>query len=252
LPIDIPDGEQVRNERVFEIGVARNVVSAGQASHFDLIRDLPDVPVMTETLLLMELMVRERTVDLSGISQLVLGDLGAAIQVLRLAGREDASMESFPTRIEDCISGLGLDACLEAMSRRTIKRSSRPREMMGAWAHARTAAENCRILAEEGSFLMNPEEAYLVGLFHTIGSLPAVLGWTMPLAGGPDAVGLRLAQAWSLPRCVIEYFTPLRSIAGVNRWREIVRQAHRESACSLSEEVVYEQSIGSLAHAISS
>ena len=242
----------MRNERVFEIGIARNAVSAGPASHFDLIRDLPDVPVMTETLLLMELMVRERSVDLSEISQLVLGDLGAAIQVLRLAGHDDVSMEGFPTRIEDCISGLGLDVCLEAMSRRTIKRSSRSREMMESWAHARTMAENCRNLAEEGSFSMNPEDAYLVGLFHTIGSLPAVLGWAMPPVGGPEAIGLRLAQAWSLPRCVIEYFTPLRSIIRVNRWKEIVRQAHHEKACSLGDEMVYGQAVGSLAHAISS
>lgn len=244
----------MRNDRVLEIGIARNGVSARQPSHFDLVRNLPDVPVMSETLLLMELMVRERTVDLNGISQLVLGDLGAAIQVLRLAGREAASFDGLPTRIEDCISGLGLQACLETMSRRTIKRSSRPREMMGAWAHARTVAENCRLLAEETSFSMNPEHAYLVGLFHTLGSLPAVLGWdrTMQLSGDSDAVGLRLAQAWSLPRCVIEYFAPSRSTAGANRWKEIVRQAHHESACSLSDQVAQGQPIGSLAHAISS
>jgi len=243
----------VRNERVFEIGTARNGFLGGQQSQFDLVRDLPDIPVMSETLLLMELMVRERAVDLKDIAQLVLGDLGAALQVLRRAGREDASVESLPARIEDCISGLGLHACLEAMSRRTIKRSARHPEMIEAWAHARTVAENCRALAEETSFSINPDDAYLVGLFHGIGSLPAVLGWdrTMQISGSPEVIGLRMAQAWSLPRCVALYFAPIRPISGANLWREIVRQAHQETECILGHSHA-PHPIDALAHALSS
>ena len=244
----------MRNERVLEIGIARNGFSAGQHSQFDLVRDLPDIPVMSETLLLMELMIRERAVDLSEISELVLGDLGAALQVLRRAGREDLSVEGLPVRIEDCISGLGLHACLEAMSRRTIRRTARHPEMIEAWAHARTVAENCRSLAEETSFSLNPDDAYLVGLFHGIGSLPAVLGWnrTMQITGSPEAIGLRMAQAWSLPRCVAEYFAPLRPISSANLWREIVRQAHQDGDCILGSYLHLEQSIGALAPAASS
>lgn len=242
----------MRNEKVFEIGFALDGFSGGQLSQFNFVRDLPDVPVMSETLLLMELMVRARSVDLSEVSQLVLGDLGAALQVLRLAGREEACSEGLPRRIEDCISGLGLYACLEAMSRRTIKRSSRSPEMMEIWAHARTVAENCRSLAEETSFSMNLEDAYLVGLFHAIGSLPAVLGWdrTVRLSGNPEVLGQRMAQAWALPRCVAEYFAPVRSISGTNRWREIVRQAHHQASCSSNDHGRLEQ--GTLARAISS
>lgn len=244
----------MRNERVFEIGIARNALSAGQLSQFDLVRDLPDVPVMSETLLLMELMVRERTVDLGGISQLVLGDLGAALQVLRRAGREDAYADGLPARIEDCIAGLGLHACLEAMSKRTIRRSARHPEMIEAWAHARRVAENCRSLAEETAFSINPDDAYLVGLFHGIGSLPAALGWdrTVQISGGPETIGLRMAQAWALPRCIAEYFTPLRPISNANLWREIVRQAHQETDCVFGDSSHLQQPVGALMHAVSS
>ena len=49
---------------------------------------LPAVPVMPETLLLLDLVAQEPTVDLRGMSQLVLDDMGATLQILRLAGRE--------------------------------------------------------------------------------------------------------------------------------------------------------------------
>jgi len=243
----------VRNERVFEIGTARGIW-AGQQSQFDPVRELPDVPVMSETLLLMELMVRGRSVDLSEVSELVLGDLGAALQVLRLAGRECAAGDDLPRRIEDCISGLGLHACLESMSRCTIKRSSRSPEMIDAWTHARAIAESCQALAEETSPSMSAEDAYLVGLFHAIGSLPFVLGWdrTIELTGNPEVLGLRMAQAWSLPSCVAEYFAPLRSISGPNRWREMVRQAHHRANCSMADDLLIEANMGNWARALSS
>ena len=115
-------GGAVRNEKVFEIEAARNTL------HFqlhepnlnrELDRELPDAPVMSDTLLMLELAVRERVVDLSEVTQLVLGDLGAAIQIMRLAGREGLS-----GRMENCISGLGVQACLDAVARRPIKRGT--------------------------------------------------------------------------------------------------------------------------------
>ncbi len=65
-------------------------------AQLDLVREFPDVPVLSETLLLMELKIRDRAVDLTEISHLVLSDLGAVLQIMRLAGREDGSAESRP------------------------------------------------------------------------------------------------------------------------------------------------------------
>ncbi len=132
-------------------------------------------------------------------------------------------------RIEDCISGLGLQACLEAMSRQTVKRRNRLPAIVETWSHARMIAENCRFLAEEDMLPINPDDAYLVGLFHAIGSMPEILGWdwTVPAFSDPDLVGLRMAEAWSLPGCVVEYFCELRSISKTNRWTGIVQRAHQ-------------------------
>lgn len=218
-------------KKVFEIGTARSAAPFGKLNSVDLVRNLPDVPVLSETLLLMELKSRDRAVDLSEISQLVLGDLGAVLQIMRLAADEDVSEDSRPMRIEDCISGLGLPACLEAMSRQTVKRRNRPAAIVETWTHAQLVAENCRYLAEENIVAAHPDEAFMLGLFHTIGSLPEVLGWdwTTPFCDEPDLMGLRMAEAWSLPDCVVEYFTELRSASKQGRWRDIVHRAHRQA-----------------------
>jgi HDOD domain-containing protein len=241
----------VLEKRVFEFGTARGAVIPGPLSPVDLmrdpagdlVRDLPDVPVLSETLLLMELKSRDRAVDLTEISQLVLGDLGAVIQIMRLAGSEDFSVESRPTRIEDCISGLGVQACIEAMSRQTIKRRNRPAAIVETWTHAQTVAENCRSLAEENIVAVNPDEAFLVGLFHTIGSLPEVLGWewTTPISSDPDLAGLRMADAWSLPQCVVDYFSEPQSLSKPGRWRDIVHRAHRQGSLRVREEALDER-----------
>jgi hypothetical protein len=237
----------VLEKRVFEIGFGGGAASAYKLSHVDGMRDLalelPDVPVLSETLLLMELKSRDRAVDLTEISQLVLGDLGAALQIMRLAGREDCFAEDLPTRIEDCISGLGLQACIEAMSRQTVKRRHRPAAIVETWTHAQTVAQSCRSLAEENVIAVNPDEAFLVGLFHTIGMLPEVLGWdwTTSRCSDPDLAGLRMAEGWSLPQCVVEYFSELQSLSEPGKWREIVHRAHRQGSLRVYEEALDER-----------
>jgi hypothetical protein len=233
----MPGGGTVQEKRVIEIGISRNAVPFGQLTPLELVRDLPDVPVLSETLLLMELKVRDRAVDLGEISQLVRGDLGAVIQIMRLAAREDASAECRPTRIEDCISGLGLLACVEAMSKQTVKRRNRPPAIVEAWTHAQVIAQYCRLLAEENRVSANPDEAFLVGLLHGIGSLPDVLGWdwTNQLFGDPELAGLKMAEAWSLPACVVGYFSELRPLPKPNRWTEIVERAHLQASLHVED-----------------
>jgi hypothetical protein len=233
----MPGDGMVLKEKVFEIATARNALSASPTIALDLVRDLPDVPVLSETLLLMELKVRERAVDLNEISQLVLSDLGACLQIMRLAGREDSPSGDHLKRIEDCISGLGLQACIEAMSRRTIMRSRRQPAVLETWLHARIIAENCRFLAEEASWPVSPDEAYVVGLFHPIGTLPDVFDWDCSafLSNDPSLAALRMAEAWSLPPCVVEYFSELRPFSNSHRWTQIVEQAHQQASLPLVE-----------------
>ena len=58
----------------------------------------PAIPIMQETLLLLDLAAQESSVDLREMSQLVLDDLGATLQILRLAGREYDNSHDRPLR----------------------------------------------------------------------------------------------------------------------------------------------------------
>ena len=59
--------------------------------------DLPGVPALAATLLKMELELHESSTDLRGFSEAVLGDVGATIQILRLAGRNTDRRATAPS-----------------------------------------------------------------------------------------------------------------------------------------------------------
>jgi hypothetical protein len=202
----------------------RDSLNDRQPLRFEVSPDLPDAPVMPETLLMLDLLVQEPCVDLRQMSDLVLGDVGATLQILRLAGREYGTALDRPTRIADCIADLGLRACLKAVSAQSMGRRGRLRDIASFWDHSRAVATQCKLVAQD-MFDIDPEEAYLAGLFHGIGSLPALLGWK---DSGEEsaATGLRLAKLWSLPACVTELCGEMQVPGFASRWSGVVRKAH--------------------------
>jgi hypothetical protein len=191
-------------------------------------QDLPDVPVLPETLLRVDLEVQEPCVDLREMSEVVLSDLGATVQILRLAGLELSDAETRPARIEDCICDLGLSACLEALWAGTIANDYRYEGVVETWAHSREIAHYSKLVAEDMPDV-NPDEAYMVGLLHTIGLLPQALGWYGSQSRPVDAAlaGLQMARQWALPQVAVEYFRELNLEHCTSPWPEIVHRAHR-------------------------
>jgi HD-like signal output (HDOD) protein len=196
---------------------------------------------MPETLLMLDLLVQEPCVDLRQMSELVLGDFGATLQILRLAGREYGTAADRPVRIADCIADLGLRACLKSVSTPTIGRQGRKRDIAEFWEHARTVAFQSRQVAQDMPEI-DPEQAYLAGLFHGLGSLPALLGWKEYGTVDTTATAFRLAKAWSLPISIIEFCAEMLSSNKPARWSVIVREAHFCSTRS-SIECSFEQDI---------
>lgn len=219
------------SRKVIEIGSGRG---SGERGQIISLVNLPDVPVMPETLLLLDLGAQEKPVDLGEMTRVVLSDSGATLQILRLAGRERAFGEERPTRIEDCISALGVQACVETVSRRTLSRAKDNPAIMETWLHAKQTAESCKQIAEKMTGSISPNEAYLTGLLHELGSLPAILDWEPMLAEttDPDLAGLKLAENWFLPECVVDYFSELRNLRTGSRWTGIVQRAHEMSELS--------------------
>jgi hypothetical protein len=221
----------VANQTVFDIQIRRDSPTDHQPLHLETSRDNPDFPVMPETLLLLDLLVQEPCVDLRQMSELVLADLGATLQILRLAGREYGEADDRPVRIADCISDLGLSPCLKAVSAQTIGHHQRKSEVTGLWAHSREIAKCSKLVAQEMTDI-DPDEAYLVGLLHAIGLAPAILGWRESSVADDSLVGLRLAKRWSLPRCVMDFFGEKQMSRYATRWSAIVQKAHMRATRS--------------------
>jgi HD-like signal output (HDOD) protein len=215
----------VANQTVFDIQIRRDSPTDRQPLRLETSRDNPDIPVMPETLLLLDLLVQESCVDLRQMSELLLADLGATLQILRLAGREYGTTDDRPIRIADCISDLGLRPCLKAVSAQTIGRHEHKSEIAELWAHSREIANRSRLVAQDMPDI-DPEEAYLVGLLHAIGLAPAALGWRDSGVADEALVGLKLAKRWSLPHCVMEFFSERQLPRYSNRWSTIVQEAH--------------------------
>lgn len=192
----------------------------------DLPEDFPAVPALPETLLLMELKTQEFSVDLREMSSLVLSDLGATLQILRLAASESDSVEERPVRIEDCISSLGMQTCLAAVGQQAVLTSLWHRELPEVWAHAREVARACRAAAPAAG--VRSDEAYLVGLLHAIGSLPQLLGWRRSPSHlkDPARAAVLLSEQWLLPPAVQEFCQAWESGRTENRWVRMLRMAH--------------------------
>jgi hypothetical protein len=217
----------VSNHRVFEFSLRGASSINCRTEQSDLIRELPDVPVLSGTLLAMELIIGQGSVDLAQVSQLVLSDLGATLQILRQAQRENVMGGSRLERVEDCISGLGLDRCFEAMAKRLITRSTHSACVYSAWHRAREIAVTSKLVAEKLALDVTSEDAYLVGLAHGIGILPQILewDWITHFGGNSDLAGLRIAQDWRLPRCIVEYFLDRVTCESQTQWTTIVDHA---------------------------
>lgn len=213
------------NGRVFEIGAKREAERGGKKS---LSSRLPAVPVLPATLLMMELSAQEDPVDLRQLSQAVLSDPGAALQILRKSGSEYSSSEARPARIEECISALGVQACLDVASRRPLSRGMDKQAILQLWEHSRDIAVYCRRVAEAEFEDVNSDEAHLIGLLHDLGAVPTILNWRPVIAawGNPATAALRLAEKWLLPESVVAYFAERECRDEAGKWTAIVQRAH--------------------------
>ena len=227
--------------RVFEYPSGRFLFAKAQPFKCEVADQLPAVPALPQTLVALEFQLRESPVDLSEFSSTVLGDLGATIQILRLAGLEYGDAEDRPVRIEDCIADLGVEECFRAAQKGTFIKGAFNRTVFETWSHSREIARNCWQIADAASGIVHPYEAYLAGLLHGIGALPSLLGWQRSDSSlDRNLVALRMAERWSFPACLKDYFREI-SIPGCNpQVSTIVAEAHRLAAdpsarCPLTE-----------------
>lgn len=194
-----------------------------QLESADVIWEPPALPILPETLLYFELSVGQQIVTLDEMTDVVLRDPGATIQILRAAALEVGFCDDRECRIEDCVAALGVSGCIDALKDETSVRGGLKPEIRKVWSHAQKIAENCVYLAEEHGIGLPLRDAYLVGLYHELDTLPSLLGWNAKSANLSTAL---LVHAWSLPECVRAFFMEQQ---GETQWTplsELVRLAH--------------------------
>ena len=232
----------VLNTSVFEFPTGRTIVHESQDFQDAWTDDLPGVPALPDTLLALEVLLLEHVVDLHTISQVILGDLGATLQVLRLAGCEYGNAPDRPLRIQDCISDLGLQRCFEAIGRGGPVSRHYRRSLSEIWRHSREIAGRTCMIAAEADCGIRPDEAWIAGLLHSIGILPDLLDWKGIQSNlDQTAVALTLADRWCLPSVVKDALCGFYVPGYDARWSHILHSAHlvngqTSGLCALTQE----------------
>jgi hypothetical protein len=180
---------------------------------------LDRVPVMSATVLGLDMLLHEPCIDLRLASDLVLSDVGATIKVLRLISREYDFVAERPSRMGECLASLDVDDWFGAISAQTFPCDRDNSATTAVWKHCRLVAQYAQLVAESLDDV-SPEDAYLVGLLHEIETIPTVLGWPNL---GPGTI---LATEGSLPLFVLAAMGSVNDSCSSSTWRFILTAAH--------------------------
>jgi hypothetical protein len=184
---------------------------------------LNKVPVMSATVLGLEMLLQEPFVDLRRVSELILSDVGATIQILRLIGEEYDDPIDRPSRMGECIASLDVDTWFGAISARTFADDWEHSAATAAWKHCRLIAQYAQLVSESIEEI-SPDDAYLVGLLHGVGTIPAALGWRFSDCDGRGAL---LEMEESLPLFVLAALRGTSDSPASPIWSFVLTSAHK-------------------------
>ncbi len=179
---------------------------------------------MSATVLGLEILLHEPCIDLRMASELVLSDVGATIQILRLIGREYEFATEHPYRMGDCLASLDAGTWFDAISARTFACDREHAATTALWNHCRLVAQYAQLVAESLDGI-SPEEAYLVGLLHEIGAIPKVLSWPNDGLDDSESASL-LAMEGSLPLFVLSAIQSTNDSGSSSTWKIVLTSAH--------------------------
>lgn len=185
-------------------------------------------PVLASTHLCMELFSQQSAVDLRATAELLRRDPGAVLRTFAAIADEIHNPHARPERLEDCIASLGTSRLLRALGAPSCSWEEQAR--LAAFArHALTIARLCRLAAS--SLGVCQERAYLVGLLHSVGSLPIELGRTLPsTVDENEATALSIVRQHHLPAALRHALeTVYRNDPG-SLWVALIQAAHELSS----------------------
>ncbi len=178
------------------------------------------VPTMPSTVLGLELLLQDQSLDLQMASDLILRDVGATLQIMRLMSLELPYPESGPFRMATCLATLDTASWFAALSTNTMSYSTTPNELSGLWKHSRSVAQFAKLIAESLGEV-SPEDAYLAGLMHEVEHIGLLLG---KYSHAGTTQGPRLNQI--LSGSVMAALQSAKQRGSGSIWRYLLASAH--------------------------
>lgn len=185
---------------------------------------LDDVPVMSATVLGLDLVLHELCIDFQMVSELVLSDVGATILILQLIDREFDFAAERPFRIGDCIASLDVSTWFGAISARSFTCNAEHAATTSLWRHCRLVAQYAQLVAESLGGV-SPEDAYLVGLLHEVRAIESIMS-SQKGSQGTAGRSTWFAMEESLPLFVLDAIHPEDDCGAPSAWTFILNAAH--------------------------
>lgn len=183
------------------------------------------LPVLSSTQVCLELTMQRRSVDVRAAVELLGRDPGAVLRIFSTVAREYPDPQDRPERLDDCIGGLTSHDLLTSLHDPPSIRSEQRAFVPFARHGAVIAYYACAAAASVG---LPPDRARLIGLLHSLGTMPRELG-RMPSPEPVEeqgAVARVLAQNYGVPAAL------WRALDGVHRadsgsvWAALICAAH--------------------------
>ena len=191
------------------------------------------VPVMPATVFGLDMLLQESNIDLQIASELVLSDVGATIHTLRLVGKEYEIAAERPSRMCECIAGLDTALWFETISTQRLVGDREHSATTAIWKHSHSVAQCARFVAESMDDIL-PEDAYMVGLLHGIGAIPAALDWSES-----KLFSAMTAMEETLPPFVLAAMRGAEDPSCSSVWRFVLTAAHRLAAAHMESQVPF-------------
>ena len=185
---------------------------------------LDNVPVMSATVLGLEMLIYEPYIDLKIASEMILSDVGATVQILRLVGDEFEHAAVRPNRMGECLASLDMETWFGSLSTRTFFSGQKHAATVAVWNHCHLIAQYSQLVAESINYI-SPEDAYLVGLLHEVDSILKVSLY--PESGASEKCVNDLSEMEGmLPHFVLSALRSARKPGVASVWKYLLTSAH--------------------------
>lgn len=219
--------EQVKQQRLAHGQAVASSPSAGAYSDPVSWR----APVLPSTLLCLQMLLTQPCLDLRAATNLLRRDPGAVLRLYALVAEECPDCADRPERLEDCIASVGISELARALQTGSEGAAEdaahrHHAQLMHFAQHALAIAEYAEMVA--ASLALCEDRAYLVGLLHALGGLPARLELGTQQDGGLDAVAVarHWTQSHSVPSGLCHAIDEVHRELPDSVWVAMVRAAH--------------------------